>query len=455
MQKVTVNDRRGPNRKAGWEVVYFKDRKAIRRYFISRELADQHATQIRNSFKFVADPAELAKVMRLTKGTGYTLVALIEAGLDSIKKSGGAGARPDMTFEEATRLVTATSYSDTRRDITIAHYKSSYKVINEKFGSTNIHNITSDAVISFLVKDLKNRKGIPGEASAATKNTKLEHIRTAMRKAGIKDPLVDVKDFPPESHIVKFLSNEQIVLLFKGVRPCDRGQLALAAFAALRPTMLGKLPADCVDPIKKEIRIPADISKDKKEHIIEGEFRRDDGAIIPGLPEVLWDWLKAYPFQPKSWVALQRRLLKIVGNGNWIHDALRHTGATNYYAFFGRKAVSSFLTHEGTAISMKHYVGTTSRTSAQEFYRIHPSQFRDEVPVTPTRRRLVWPENSVLEAMLRETAALRLEKTLGCSSAAIFKHCKVHGIRWPGRSERAKINLRLAAASIAENRESA
>lgn len=219
------------------------------------------------------------------------------------------------------------------------------------------------------------------------------------------------------------------------VHPDKRGTVALALFAGLRPHLLSRLPEACVDMKNRTIHIPRHLAKDRRPHDIDPEFRRSDGAILPGSPTVLWTWLETYPYKRCSWKVLQRQLKKIIGR--WVHDGTRHTAATYYCKFFKNAATSVLLTHEGQDMALEHYIGITTMEAAEAFYNLKPG---DAAPDSfQGRKPVVWPTNDELERRLKDMPATMVAAALGCSDSALGKHCRTRNIAKPPRGYWAKV----------------
>jgi len=412
-----------------WMVRYYRDRKPVREYFATKALAEVRAREIGKLINQGLDPAKMRAVNRLIAGTGYDACDLIEMALRGLQKKGAAALSPMALFRDATALVIKKADGDkSLSEGTRRNYRNYYKHINHKFGDRTAVSITAPEVEAFLA-ELPNAQRVPRAASEPTKRTYAVMFKMALKALGLSQPLSELPAYHDLQHEVKFFSVEQVRLMFEVTPARNRGQLALALFGVMRPLLLEKLPADCVDVDARTISIPAYMAKDRHGHLLEGEIvRPDNSRIIPGLPEVLWIWLKAFPFKPACWLNIQLHLKATLGF--WIQDGLRHTGATYYHRLYGQGATAALLTHEGMDLVLKHYVGITSRLEADAFFALIPSSIAFRVERAPygnvhdipraELERLVWTKN------MKELAA-----ELNCSVSGLFKHCQMLNIPRP------------------------
>jgi integrase len=237
------------------------------------------------------------------------------------------------------------------------------------------------------------------------------------RTAGIVQPLKSIL-LPKEDRQVLYFTIEEVKTMLS-VCPVDaRGYLAVALFGCVRPDNLELLPADCVSASAKTIRIPNNISKDRLTHVITDK-----------APVVLWEWLKAYPFKPVHREPLQRRLKRAIGR--WIHDGLRHTGATYYCAVHGVNSTAQLLTHESESLVRTHYAGVVLDPAIPaSFFELSPTKISFSPP-----KGVQWPDKADLKAMLKTRTGKDVAAELGCSDVALSKHCERVGILRPGRGD--------------------
>lgn len=418
-------------KRSRWDVCYYLDRFAKHKFFRTKEEAELHAAELRKVIKSGANPDELATALRLLAGTGHSLATMVEAGLKTVRENGAAKVRPTVTYKEATEIFFrgATQKREVR-EVTARGYRFSFKVLNETFGNRIVSTITASEVEEYL-SQLPNRQGIPGKATRTTKANALRHIRMPLNAVGIPRafPELTIKYKPQE---IRFFDNASVCRILEFARPRERGAIALLLFGSLRPTLASVLPEQCVDPKRRFVTIPAKFSKDGQPHHLEGQQTLRDGRILHGLPDVLWEWLEAYPYQRVPWASVQRRIREAVGH--WVPDGLRHTAATNYCALNGLEATAKLLTHQGYALVFKHYAGLTTVAEAEAFYNIKPDQF-SRTPVTvssaPPRKVVQYPPDDVLRRLVWEKPVIQIARELNCSDPAVHRHCKKQGIPTP------------------------
>jgi hypothetical protein len=319
-----------------------------------------------------------------------------------------------------------------RRAATITGYRSKLRQLERVFGSRVAASITNTDVQTYL-DQLADRRGVRGNATPDTKQTMLRHIRMVLRALGMTNPLPRLLVNVPRVREIRFFSVDELKLILSAAEARDRGFVALALFAAIRPHTVERLPAECVKPGDKLIRIPGELSKDHRPHFLETVPIGSDREIRPGPPDALWDWLARYPFKPRRWALIQRRLREALG-GRWIHDGLRHSGATYYRAKYGAAATAELLTHVSIKMVNQHYAGVVTRAEAERFFALTPDSVGDTV-LRDVRdiKRVTWPKDDQLAAMLKEMPATAVARHLGCSDSMIAKHCKRRRISKPAR----------------------
>lgn len=427
--KVSVTKSNDEWRTAPWVVRYYVHRKAVRRFFETKEEAEQHAREVRQTLRAGTDPDEFGEANRLIAGTGLKLSGLVKAGLQFMRESDAASVSPTATFSDGVRLVMENAKH--RRAKTLVGYRSIFGRLEKVFGDRVATSITNSEVQGYL-DQLCDRRGNHGRANPHTKETVLRNIRMVMRALGMAKPLPRLTVHVPPVREILFFTVDELQAILGAAQARDRGLVALATFAAIRPETLERLPADCVNPADKLIRIPAELSKDHRAHCLETIPLGTDREVRPGPPEVLWEWLREYPFQPRRWRSIQTYLR--VELGRWIHDGLRHSGATYYRAKYGDAATAELLTHASITMVNQHYAGLTTRAEAERFFALSPRV------VGPPRayrtlqaKRVQYPSDAALADMLVSTPASRIAAHIGCSDSMLSKHCKKRGISKPGR----------------------
>ena len=412
----TVSKR--PDRNS-WQVSWYDHGKKTRD-FPKKAEAEAYAASMNRLARLGASSEEVLAAKREAAGTGFPMDMLIRAGLEAMRASGASRSDAAMTFADASALVIEEARRTGARERTLKGYTAAYRVINRTWGAHAAVGIGRDEVEKYLA-GLKSKTG--GEASIATKGNHLCHIRMALRQAGVSDPLRKIV-LPADERVIRFLTVEECRMLFAACPKAERGLLAAAMFAGIRPEGTDRVLPDAVSVAEKRIRIIASADKSRDTHILDRHV----------LPDVLWLWLKKYPYAPSpgGWPAFQRRMKRVVGR--WFHDALRHTAATYYCALHGVPATGQLLTHQGVGLVRKHYAGAVETKVAKEFYKLTPAKIRFLPERNPRARcDVTWPEDKELEAMLRAEPGVKVAARLGCSDSALTKRCRVRGIKKPGR----------------------
>jgi len=428
--KISVSKSNEQWRTAVWSVRYYVRRKAIRRFFETREEAEQYAREVRDTLKIGTDPDEFGEVQRLITGTGFKLSGVVRAGLQYMRESDSAKASPTATFSDGIKRVLENAKH--RREKTLIGYRSFLGRLERVFGSTLATAITGADVQNYL-DQLGDRQGVPGKATPHTKETVLRHIKMVLRTLGIDKPLPRFSVHVPRVREIPFFTVDELQAILAAAHPHDRGLVALAIFAVIRPETLERLPTNCVNVVDKCIRIPGELSKDHRSHYLETVPIGNDREVRPGPPEVLWAWLQKYPFQPRRWNAIQRYLRRALG-GKWIQDGLRHSGATYYRAKYGDAATAELLTHASIKMVNEHYAGLATRSEADQFFALCPDTVREDGTTTAVPvKRICWPNDTALAKLLATKPASHIAVQLGCSDSMLSKHCKRRRIPKPGR----------------------
>lgn len=364
-------------------------------------------------------PEMITAAMRMAAGTKFSVLDLVRAGADHIRMT-GAVTSSEVTFEAAGKLVIERAIMKGAKQRTIISYKAAYAVLNKHWGTRIAAILTVSEVRAYLAA-LPNAKGEPEKASRAYKDNLLRHIRMAMSRAGVAEPL---KDFilPQERTVPRFFAMPEVKMLLGACQPEERGFVAVALFGCVRPETLEQLPADAVSVKDRWIKIPEWASKDRQPHYLERDI----------LPDVLWKWLKLYPYTPiKNWDSLQERLKRAAGR--WFHDAVRHTGATYYCSMNGISATARLLTHQGESLVKKHYAGVVEQQIAKTFFSLTPERIDFTAKGARLRACFDWPSDEHLALWVQQEPATKIAAKLGCSDSAIVKRCRDRGIKKPGR----------------------
>jgi integrase len=431
--KVTVQYFDDGKRKAKWMVRFYEGSKPVRKFFRSRDAAERYATELREAYKSGMPPlATLKKCARIAAGTGYEWDLLVQAGIASLQQSNAIFADSKATFSDGAALVIARAKSRGRRPKTIRGYEDGYKVHNRKFGARLAYAILEREAQEYI--DARpDRSGNKGKASPFTKKSTLRLIRMALRALGIQNPFPKLEVIIPNERAILHFTIDEVLKILGAARSWERGMVALLLFVGIRPETLERLPAENVNVVDQCIVIPAHLSKTHQPIVLEGAPASDDCKVYPGIPPIVWEWLRRYPFRPCDWTNLQQRLRRAL-SGKWIFDGLRHTAATYYRAKFGVFPTSELLGHTTTSIVRRHYAGPARRAQADEFFSLGP----DSVPGPPDlnphyRSKVSWPTDEVLADLVQKKPIRHIARELGCSDTLVFRRCRKLKIPMPGR----------------------
>jgi hypothetical protein len=419
-------------RRSPWVVRRYKDRLPVRKFFASKEQANIYARDLRKMIRLGGDPDALIDFQKQIAGSNFDPKAVAAAGLAALRANGTPSAENEATLGDAMKRYMAKCGG--LRAKTLKGYNNYFENIDKVFGGRRASSITEAEVQAFLDSRM-DRQGNIGKAAPDTKKKYVALIKMAFRELKIKDPFPDIRVRMPKERTIKFFTNEEIYKLFVGSKPCELGFLALATFAAIRPETLAELPIDCINVKDRRVFIPAHISKDHCAHCLETVAVGHEREVRPGPPPIVWAWLERYPFQRVKWCYFQRRLRRIL-SGKWIHDGLRHTGATNYCTKWGYVATAELLTHNTFDMVKKHYAAPTTREKAEEFLNFGPNDL-EHMPnfPKPELKRIKWPPDEILKAMLLDRPATYIARELACSDSRLSAYCKERGIPKFGRGE--------------------
>ena len=424
---------RYPGRRSPWAVQYYVARKRKMRFFKTREAAESHAADLRLLDRRGARIDKIETAIQLVAGTGYDICELVRLGLQAIHNSGASDLCLRITFREMAQKYLDDCQKKGLRKKTLQTYKGAFNALNKTWGDRIVGSIIDSEVERYLLEYPDNRGNV-GKAAFSTRECYLHNMQTIMRAAGVPKPLSKVV-LPRESREVRCFSILQVKTMLAAAWASERGMLALALFAGIRPERLPEIPKHCINVVDRTIRIPGAIAKTHQPAFLETvkttgmvqEFR-------PGPPEVLWAWLEKYPFEPRAWRRLQTRLKRKLG-GQWIHDGCRHTAATYYCAKYGVGATAELLTHNDTGLVRKHYAGIATREQVEAFFRITPESV--PLPTAETRysgdRKKIKVSPEEIAQLVRTTTITAIAKRFDCSTALVRRYCQKWGIDTPGR----------------------
>lgn len=433
---VTVTDfsgkpyKNGKCRKKPWRVRFFSNGKPRTKFFRTRDEAEAYAKEQRQLLNRGLDPEDFRQAVLLAKGTRFRLVELVQMAILAIKANGTVGIDPSLTFKDGAAMVIARAERRKRREITLRSYKASYAALNKAFGDKPIA-LVDRPFVQKHIDSLKNAAG-DGPASSSTRRIAVTNIRMVLAIAGVVTPLRGVETDNGEALPIKFYSNEQVRQILSATPDEHRGAVALMLFGAIRPHTMERLKAEDVNVEERKISTKAWQNKDRIPHLISAHAYLGSGQMSPGTPEVLWEWLKRYPFKPTAWKPLQEILKDALGF--WIPDGLRHTAATNYCALWGVVATAELLTHKGTKLVKRHYAGATWKKPAEEFMGISPDQIPSKPHATEAEQKKIhWPSDEELSRLLFAHTRREVAKTIGCSVTALARRCRTRKIPRPSK----------------------
>lgn len=435
--KVTVTDlsdkpyKNGKPRLKPWRVRYFAGGKATCRFFRTRDEAESFAKEQRALLNRGLDPEDFREAVMLAKGTGFTVSELLRMAIDAIEANGTTKIDPNITFAQAAEMVIARAVRRNCRDMTLASYRASYARLCRAFGDKPIALINR-AFVQNYIDSLMNGAG-DGPASETTKRIALTNIRMTLAICGIVQPLRGVDTRSGERKPVRFFSIDQVRALLRGTPDEYKGALVLALFGCIRPHTLERLTEDNVNISERKISMSARQTKDKTPHMLSPHTRLSNGEVSPGTPDTMWLWLERYGFHPVKWQKVQTIWRGILG-GVWIHDGLRHTGATNYCALWGVAATAELLTHKGTSLVKRHYAGATWKDKADQFMALTPDSVGSEpVSIAPPPRHIHWPPDEELSRLLWSHRRQEVAAMIGCCVATLAARCAKRGVARPGK----------------------
>ncbi|MCX6933542.1 MAG: hypothetical protein NTZ29_12825 [Verrucomicrobia bacterium] len=426
--KISIFRNNDGKRNREWGVRRYENRKRIVKFFVSKQEAEKYAMELRSFLKKGGDISKFYEAAEALAGTGYPLKDVVKAGLHQLQNQGTPGLQKTLTFREATELVVAGAIRRNCRKDSIANYRGVFRVLNREFGD-RIAVCIGEAEIDSYIQNFPDRHGNVGKASPYTRDGYLRHIRMVLRALGVAKPFPNVRFPIPKEREVKFFSVAQVKTMFSAARADERGMLALALFAGLRPTRLGELPVSCVNIQDRTIRVPAEISKTHRSIFLETVTTTSIQDFRPGPPSVLWLWLERYKFIPCKWGKIHRRLRAALGDV-WIADGCRHTAATYYCCKYGVPATAELLDHADTPLVKRHYAGTTKRAEADAFFAITP----DSLPPAPESDHplsKVCITSAKMAEHLRTLRISEIARLLGCSAGSIKRFCRRNGLKTP------------------------
>lgn len=421
--KVTLYRDSDGDRPSSWVVRYYLHRNPKRKFFKTKSEAEEYAKRLREQLRAGGNIFDPASAQHFTAGSNHDSFEPVCEGLENKNCHGIVGNSNTATFAKGCDLVVSRATDRARRSNTIAGYRQKFQVLKKTFGPRLASSIQESEVQPYL-DSLTGHWG-RGKASVYTQKSILGAIRMALRAVCVFNPLRHIVLRFPESREIDYFRVEEVRRLLTAARPHERGMLALAIFAGLRPERLGELPPECVNVLDKTIRVPGALTKTHRPIFLEtviGENGHDQQSSP--LP-ILWAWLEAYPFQPSSWSKFQARIKRYLGR-RWVQDGCRHTAATYCLAKFGAEAAARLLDHQSLDMLKRHYGGLASREAADEFFKLGP----DSVGAPPADRRcrVPWPPKEELARLVQKWPLTLIARQLRCSDVSVLHKCRQLGI---------------------------
>jgi integrase len=426
--KITIFRLADGKRNREWGVRRYENRKRIVKFFASKHEAEKYAKDLRLFLKKGGDVGQYQDAAEALAGTDYPLADVVKVGLQQLQKQGTAGLAKNLTFRQATELVVAGAIKRNCRELSITNYHAVFRILNREFGD-RIATCIGEAEAEAYIKNYPDRHGNVGKASPYTRETYLRHTRMVLRAAGVEKPFPNALARLPKEREIQFFSVDQVKKMLSSARSSERGMLALALFAGLRPTRLGEIPKSSINIPDRTIRIAGEFSKNHRSIFLETVSTENGHDFRPGPPPVLWSWLERYGFLPCNWGKIHRRMRAALGDF-WIADGCRHTAATYYCCKFGVAATAELLGHTDTELVRRHYAGHATRAEADAFFAITPDSLPPAPePDHPLAKVCISPAE--MADHLRTRRISEIARLLGCSAGSIKSFCRRNGLKTP------------------------
>lgn len=298
------------------------------------------------------------------------------------------GGRADLTVTDAIADFLKAKRSEEQSEEAHGHMKKRLARLSAALGNRALVAVTPDDLRAWMDK-LREGWAEDGEVVKFEAWTRIHHFKSAraffrhaVREKWRADNPMDALTAPPKpTEAVAFSTVEEgeKLLMANAHLPVSM-RLALEMFAGLRYSGTGRLEENEVDWVAKGIRIPANKSKDKKPHYLEG------------FPDNLWSWLSPWRGKPEAWVPLTKRMMQeekskafsragVVNKGN----DLRHSFCTYLIARDKDASKCAFLMqHRSPARLYESYRGASTEAEGKRWFAIT----RDKATPTelPTRR---------------------------------------------------------------------
>jgi integrase len=246
------------------------------------------------------------------------------------------------------------------------------------------------------------------------------------RQYVLNNPAAKLGKIHQDDKRVHILSLEETRRLLKAAMTYRDGYLtipiAIGLFAGLRPSELEGLTQD--DIYENDGKPQSDHLSNWSIHVKEGKNSRKESRLVP-VPKVLKTWLEAFPFhslptnRSRPWKALR----EATNAENWVQDVIRHTSISYQLARDKNEALVAYNNGTSKKMMKNHYRRLIrSLKDVQEFWAITPESLGDiEVKLPRSRKRIQWPADDELLAMIKKTSNSAVARKFDASEAAVRK----------------------------------
>lgn len=382
----TITKKYCETRKAPFQVLWRENGMRYSRFFESEESRDEFI-----ELHGFLEGDLFESLLKMSKDT-ITDVAKIEQmrGEVSFKELWSFWAK----HHKAQNMITTWNACDAYiRDMRIQGKPESHVVRVRRILEQFCADFGDDFLESITRKELENWiNSIP--FGAGTKRNYKAIIRTAWSyferndwiTHNIAAKLQSEKIIRGEIEILTVEEAEQLLRANEHVDPEICGLMAIGLFAGMRSSAISRIDYSELHFDTKSIHTPAEKTKIKRRHIIEG------------LPENLWAWLERTPktafemcerkFKKRREMAYRRAGLLV--NAEDVkrlakqgikaekklppHNAFRHSFASYHVAAYENfPKTADLISHTGTAILHQHYRAAAKKADGLRYFNIYPS----------------------------------------------------------------------------------
>jgi integrase len=336
--------------------------------------------------------------------------------------------KPDITIAEATAQWLESILDRNLREASVHNLGRLVCYLTETYGSRVLSSFHWQEII-----DLANAR------HRDTADSTLTFFRWAALRYNVPDTILQFKweQRAKEDKKIRFLSASDAQKFYDAIRDPYKAAFACALYAGIRPYECMRLRWGDLDFDRRIVYISAPTSKTHEPRQIECERRTwwqiklmnidIPKEAIPGLPKLLWELLlplrgapcehifprpAEYAQRPehttyKIWKRERGRAIRASGV-SLSHDVLRHTCLTYLVALYGSHGIVARLAGNTERILKSHYLGITTRSEAEMFFRREPTEeSHQEVFVVPFEFSDLFPD-AKLPQIIDVTAAPEL-----------------------------------------------